>query len=259
MLGVGSLADFALASYTPGGGVVTVGVDKGSLTLTGKTILGAVTLPVVKGSLHLTGKDIPFYRVIVATGSLHLTGKSLPAVTTLPAVNGSLHLTSYPQSFTATITIDPGHLTLTGHDFFVGRVIVEPGDLTLTGKSILTVETIPVEPGSLRLRAGDPIALIPIGGASGSKRRLPKNYRTGFEPVTRKYQTVAKEPQRNPLPPFKPDAPRIAPAMPAPGGPKAVVDLKSLVGDIAAAESQHANSQDENDAADIAALLELLD
>lgn len=305
MLGVGSLSDYAIASYARDGTITKITVTNGSLTLSGKSAVFLSTFNIVKGSLHLTGANLPFYRVIVDHGSLQLNGQSilstttLPVVTgeltlsggaadfmttmalvkgslllagqdidtssTLPVLTGSLHLTSYPASFMTTLELENGHLTLTGHDFFVGRVIVDTGYLHLTGSELPTFTTLHVEPNFLRLRRGDDIGLIPIGGASGGPRR-PKNYRTGFEPVTRKTVPATKPVQRKPaLPPFQPHAPRIVPTLPEPG-PQADLDFGVLGDDIAMAQAEYIDQQDADDMMltmqdidDISAILELLD
>lgn len=305
MLGSGSVADYAVASFTRAGIITNVAVDKGALTLTGGSALFSVKVPVIKGTLHLTGADLPFYRVIVDHGELHLNGQSilsnpwLPVAngaltlsggaadfmttmalvkgsllltgqdidinSSLPVLTGTLHLTSYPASFMTTIELESGQLTLTGHDFFVGRVIVDTGYLHLTGADITTMDTLHVEPNFLRLRRGDDIGLIPIGGSSGGPRR-PKNYRTGFEPVTRKTVPATKPVQRKPaLPPFQPHAPRIVPTLPEPG-PQADLDFGVLGDDIAMAQAEYIDQQDADDMMltmqdidDISAILELLD
>lgn len=286
MLGVGSLSDYAIASYSRDGTITTITVANGSLTLVGGSIVASSTLPVIHGVLHLTGADIPFYRVIVENGELHLAGQSIVSATTIPVANGnltlsgaaadfmatmalvkgsliltghdiasypslpvlagSLTLTRYPASFMTTLELENGQLTLTGHDFFVGRVIVDTGYLHLTGYELPLFPTIRIEPNFLRLRPGDDIGLTPIGGSSGGPRR-PKNYRTGFEPVIRKTVPATKPVQRKPeLPPFQPHAQRIVPTLPEPG-PQVDLDFGVLGNDIAMAQAEYIDQQDADD------------
>lgn len=307
MLGIGSIADFAIASFARGGDVTVLVLDKGELTLSEGSPSFEITANIDTGSLLLSGGDLPSWRVIVETGSLTLSGfnidlsTALPLdgaslglsgltqsfMTTVPVVGGDLEisgsdigmsstfpvssgeltLSPYQQSFMMVMRADADALLLVGGDMPVWRVIVDTGHLYLDGEQFPLVPWIDVEPNFLRLNPATDIRLVAFGGGNGGDRR--RRRKTGLEPVKkRKAPPLAPEAPKVIMPPpdvIRRPLPRVAevPAgtpldtVPAPDDPMMI--MRQVLAAQRESEELRFMRQDEQDAADIAEVLALID
>lgn len=232
MLGVGSLADFAVASYRRDGTTDVLTLEAGTLTLTGRDVSFSITANLDVGGLLLSGGEIPNYRVIVEhgtltltpsdlamrttlplaggaltlsgkpvvfsldhnieSGSLLLTGGQIETRTTLPLGSGGLTLTGKPISFTTTLPLQAGTLLLDGKDVPVYRLIVDTGHLLLDGQNIQTVTTLPVEPGHLVLFGRD-LRLVPLGGGGSDRRKQKKHPKTPLKRIERMIEVTGED------------------------------------------------------------------
>lgn len=252
MLGIGSLADFAVASYSRSGTTDVLTLESGTLTLTGHDVSLSIRANLEAGALLLDGGDFPNYRVIVEHGTLTLTpsdlamrttlplaggaliltgkpvsfsldhniecgslllaGKEIAASTTLPLDSGGLTLTGKALSFTTTLPLQAGTLLLDGKDVPVYRLIVDTGRLLLDGQNIPTVTTLPVEPGHLVLFARD-LRLVPLGGGgSDRKRPAPSGRRKPLKRIERMIEVMGEDGRPKKMPLLA----RFAPPPPPP-------------------------------------------
>lgn len=118
---------------------------------------------------------------------------------------GTLTLTGQSVSFSVIAGVANATLSLSGDVPAVYSVPISPGTLPdLSGQEITATITATIEPARLSLTGKEITFITPLHGG-GSDRRKPKNYRTGFEPVTRRppQKIEAKKPTV-PIPPYRP-------------------------------------------------------
>lgn len=271
----------------PTSALYSLSVSKGDLTLTGKVQTFKVTEAVAKSDLILTGKSESFgVALAVIAGALTLSGQTVVQIITTTESGATLTLHGNASSFLVTESVSSAALTLTwqssstlitmasakGDLTLTGEYSgltpeIDHGTLTLTGQQIALTPTIPVVPGQLTLTPHD-VPLIAIGGASGAPAG-GKRKKTGFEPVKKRKPPEPDVPAPLPIPPIGPK-PRLPAEIRAPLDivdpaliPTSLLDLEQQVlsaQDIADAEAYLRQlDQDEQDAADIAEVLALLD
>jgi hypothetical protein len=105
-----------------GGSTETLVVDKGDLTLTGKSSTFRITTPVASAGLALTGQTSNFRVTMpVAKTDLTLSGQSSILRTSMPVTAATAALTGQLTAFRQTMPVTAGSLSLTGKTItFVG-------------------------------------------------------------------------------------------------------------------------------------------